>query len=329
MRVAILGAGRIADVHAKGAVLAGADLAGIYDIRSEVAEKLAARYSTKAFGSAAQIFEDRSIDAVAIATSTDTHADYIVSAAHAGKAILCEKPIDLSVARVEECQKKIEGTAAFIQIGFNRRFDPTFAKVAGAVRDGQIGRVENPTLISRDPAPAPIEYYKVSGGIFKDMTIHDFDMARFILPEEPTHVFAIGSVLLREELGAIGDFDTITVVLTTASGIQCQIINSRHCPFGFDQRIEAFGARGVIQADNLRVDEVRVYGDDFTDRRSRLPDFFLQRYAESYNREWQGFLECVKQGRPPLVSFNDGLIALKIAEAAKESVRSGSCVLID
>jgi myo-inositol 2-dehydrogenase/D-chiro-inositol 1-dehydrogenase len=327
-RVAILGAGRIAEVHARGVVLAGAELAGVFDIREDASQKLASRFSTRVFRSIEEALNDRTIDVVAIATSTDTHADYIVAAAKAGKAIFCEKPIDLSVARVEDCRKQIEGIGAFIQIGFNRRFDPTFLKVAATVHEGRIGRLENLTIISRDPAPASIEYYKVSGGIFKDMTIHDFDMARFIMPEEPVEVFAAGSVLVREEIGAIGDIDTATVVLKTASGIHCQIVNSRHCPFGFDQRIEAFGPLGAVHADNPRIDEVRFFARDYTDSRSRLPDFFLERYTESYNREWLSFFERLASAREPEVGFDDGLQALRIAEAANESLSSGAIVRI-
>lgn len=327
-RVAILGAGRIAEVHARGIRLAGAELAGIFDIREEAAAGLATRFSTKTYRSIETVLGDADVDAVAIATSTDTHADLIVASAKAGKAIFCEKPIDLSVTRVEQCRKQIEGTGVFIQIGFNRRFDPTFLKVAATVREGKIGRLENLMIVSRDPAPASIEYYKVSGGIFKDMTIHDFDMARFILPEEPVEVFATGSVLVREEIGAIGDIDTATVVLKTNSGIQCQIINSRHCVFGFDQRIEAFGPLGAVHADNPRIDDVRLFGHDYTDSRSRLPDFFLERYTESYNSEWRAFFECLAAGRQPPVTFEDGLMALKIAEAANESLKSGAKVRV-
>lgn len=327
-RVAVLGAGRIAEVHTRGIKLAGGELAGVFDIRKDAAQRLAAEFSTNVIASVDEALNDRSIDAVAIATSTDTHADYIVAAAKAGKAIFCEKPIDLSVARAEECRQQIAGLPAFIQIGFNRRFDPTFLKVQAAVREGRIGRLENLTIISRDPAPASIEYYKVSGGIFKDMSIHDFDMARFILPEEPVEVFATGSVLVREEIGAIGDIDTATVVLKTASGIHCQIINSRHCPFGFDQRIEAFGPLGAVHAENPRIDEVRYFDADHTDSRSRLCDFFLDRYTESYNREWHAFFACLANAREPEVTFQDGLQALKIAESANESLRSRAAVRI-
>jgi myo-inositol 2-dehydrogenase / D-chiro-inositol 1-dehydrogenase len=328
-KVAILGAGRIAEVHARGALLAGAQLAGIYDIRKDAAARLAARFSTQVLGSVDEALRDRSVDVIAIATSTDTHADYIVRAAQAGKAIFCEKPIDLSVARVEQCRKDIEGTNAFIQIGFNRRFDPTFVKVASTVKQGKIGRLESLTIISRDPAPASIEYLKVSGGLFKDMAIHDFDMARFILPEEPVEVFATGSVLVSREIGAIDDIDSSTVVLRTRSGILCQIMNSRRAVFGFDQRMEAFGSEGVIFADNPRLEHTRLSTKDATDSKAKLPDFFLERYTESYNLEWQGLLQSLASQRAPIATFDDGVQALKIAEAANRSLKSRAIVPID
>jgi len=326
--VAIMGAGRIAQVHARGVRLAGQRLEGIFDLRKDAAERLAAEFGTRSFESAEEALSSALVEVVCIATSTDTHADYIVAAAKAGKAIFCEKPIDLSVSRAVDCQRRIQTTGCFLQLGFNRRFDPTFSKVANAVRTGKIGRIENLTITSRDPAPASIEYYKVSGGIFKDMTIHDFDMARYILPEEPKEVFAIGSVLVSKEIGAIGDVDSTTVLLRTPSGIQCQIINSRHCVYGFDQRIEAFGSEGAIIAENPRLDEVRLYTKEATAAGSRLPDFFLERYTDSYNREWKDLFGRLAGGRPPAVTFDDGLKALQIAEAANESLESGTIVQI-
>lgn len=325
-RLAIFGAGRIAEVHARGALLAGAEVAGIFDIREEAAAMLAQRFSTKVIASAEAALQDPSIDIIAVATSTDTHADYIVSCAKAGKAIFCEKPIDLSVARAEACQREIAGLNAFIQIGFNRRFDPSFAKIATAVREETIGRIENLTIISRDPAPASIEYFKVSGGLFKDMAIHDFDMARYILPEEPVAVFATGSVLVSEEIGAIGDVDSTTVVMRTASGIQCQILNSRHCAYGYDQRVEAFGSEGAIHANNPHIDHTTTFSANVTDCRPRLPDFFLERYTESYNLQWRAILEALSTNGQPQVSFDDGLKALQLAEAANESMKTGALV---
>lgn len=327
-RVALLGAGRIAEVHARGIKLAGAELAGVFDIRLDFANRVASQFSAAVYPSLEAALNDRSVDAVAIATSTDTHADLIVAAARAGKAVFCEKPIDLSVARAEDCKRKISDINPFIQLGFNQRFDPTFRKVAETVRDGGVGKLRNLTIISRDPAPAPIEYFKVSGGIFKDMTIHNFDMARFVLPEEPVSIYATGSVLIDKRIGEIGDVDTTTIVMKTASGVLCQIMNSRHCSYGFDQRMEAFGSEGAVRAENPRVDEIRLYTSQMTDSHSRLPDFFLERYTESYNREWISFFKHLSEGAPPAVGFEDGMKALKIAEAANRSLASGSMVEI-
>jgi myo-inositol 2-dehydrogenase/D-chiro-inositol 1-dehydrogenase len=326
--VAILGAGRIAQVHARGVLLAGQRLGGIFDLRKDAAERLAAEFGTKTFGSAEEALSSSEIDVVCIATSTDTHADYIVASAKAGKAIFCEKPIDLSVSRALDCQRQIRPIDGFVQLGFNRRFDRTFSKVAETVRAGGIGKLENLTITSRDPAPASIEYLKVSGGLFKDMTIHDFDIARFILPEEPFEVFATGSILVSNRIGAIGDIDSATVILRTASGIQCQIINSRRCIYGFDQRIEAFGSEGAVFAENPRLDEIRLYNKTTTAAGSRLPDFFLERYTDSYNLEWRDLFKRLSEGKKPSVTFNDGLRALQIAEAANQSLKSGAMVRI-
>lgn len=323
-KVALFGAGRIAEVHARGIQLAGHELAGVFDVRADAAKRLADAFSSSVFATADGALADETVDAVVIATSTDTHADYIVACARAGKQIFCEKPIDLSVARAEECAREIADIDVFIQIGFNRRFDPTFMRIAEAVKNETIGKLENLTIISRDPAPASIDYLKVSGGMFKDMTIHDFDMARFILPEEPVEIFAAGSVLVSDEIGDIGDIDSGTVVMRTDSGIQCQILNSRHCIYGYDQRIEAFGSRGAIHAENPRLDFTRSYTEDITSASSRLPDFFLERYTDSYNREWKDFFANLSAGKKPSVSFEDGIKALKLAEAANRSLKSGT-----
>lgn len=327
-RVAILGAGKIAEVHARGVLLAGAELAGVFDIREEASRKLAARFSTRTFQSADDVFHSPDINVVAIATSTETHADYIVAAAKAGKAIFCEKPIDLSVARAEECLDQIAGTNVFIQVGFNRRFDPSIKNLADAVHRGEIGNVEHLTIITRDATPAPMDYYKTSGGLFKDMTIHDFDISRFILREEPEVVFALGSVKSNEQFRSINDIDTATVLLTTPSGAQCQIMNSRRCVYGFDLRIEVFGSDGAVHAENLRPHSTALYDKRSTESRPPLSPSYLERFMKSYEGEWQSFFERMLSNGMPRASFDDGLKALKIAEAANESLISGQPVPI-
>ncbi|RIY01994.1 inositol 2-dehydrogenase [Aureimonas flava] len=320
MRVALLGAGRIAEVHARGIRSAGAELAGVYDLRREAAEAAAGRFGGEVYADVEAALVDPRVEAVAIATPTDTHVDYLVRAVAAGKHVFCEKPIDLSVARALECRDRIGDAADRVQIGFNRRFDRTFARLRERLGEGAIGRIENLTIISRDPAPAPISYLASSGGILKDMTIHDFDMARLILGEEPVEVFATGSVLVDPAIGEAGDHDSISVVMRTASGVQCQILNTRRCAFGYDQRIEVFGEKGSLRAENPLVDELRVNLADGTDMRSRLSDFFLDRYIDAFAAQWVSFFANLWAGRPPAVTFRDGLRALELAEAGNRSI---------
>ncbi len=238
----------------------------------------------------------------------------------AGKQVFCEKPIDLSLARALECMEQIGDAADRVQIGFNRRFDRTFSRLRQRISDGAIGKIENLTIISRDPAPAPLSYLGSSGGILKDMSIHDFDMARFILGEEPVEVFATGSVLVDPEIGTVGDHDSISVVMRTASGVQCQILNSRRCAYGYDQRIEAFGEKGSLRAENPLVDELRANTANGTDTRSQLYDFFLERYQEAFAAQWSSFFGNLQAGKPPAVTFRDGLRALELAEAGNRSI---------
>lgn len=320
MRVALLGAGRIAEVHARGIKGAGAELAGVYDLRREAAEAVAGRFGGAVYGDLEAALSDPGIDAIAIATPTDTHADYLVRAVAAGKQVFCEKPIDLSLARALECMAEIGDAADRVQIGFNRRFDKTFSRLRERLSEGAIGKIENLTIISRDPAPAPVGYLASSGGILKDMAIHDFDMARFILGEEPVEVFATGSVLVDPEIGNVGDHDSISVVMRTASGVQCQILNSRRCAYGYDQRIEAFGEKGSLRAENPLVDELRVNLATGTDTRSQLSNFFLDRYMDAFAAQWVSFFSTLKAGKPPAVTFRDGLRALELAEAGNRSI---------
>jgi len=253
---ALLGAGRIGKVHAK-AIAGNADarLVAVADAFAEAAQAIADAYGC-AVRSIEDVEADKSIDAVVICTPTDTHADLIERFARAGKAVFCEKPIDLNLARVKQCLGVVKETGAVLMVGFNRRFDPHFAAVRAAIDEGRIGPVEMVQITSRDPGPPPISYIKSSGGILRDMTIHDFDMARFLLGEEPDTVFATASVLVDPAIGEAGDFDSVSIVLTTASRRQCSISNSRRATYGYDQRIEAFGVKGLT----LGQDRHRIMG---------------------------------------------------------------------
>jgi myo-inositol 2-dehydrogenase/D-chiro-inositol 1-dehydrogenase len=262
---------------------------------------------------------------VVICTPTDTHADLIERFSKAGKAIFCEKPIDLDVRRVEECLEVVEKTGAALMVGFNRRFDPHFMAVKKAIDDGAIGKVEMVTITSRDPGAPPVDYIKRSGGIFRDMTIHDFDMARFLLGEEPVSVSAHASVLVDKTIGEAGDYDSVSVILETASGRQALISNSRRATYGYDQRIEVHGSKGMVAAENQRPVSIEVANEKgYT--RPPLHDFFMTRYTEAYANEIAAFIAALSKGQKAAPSGADGLAALKLADAALTSAREGRTV---
>ncbi len=328
INVALLGAGRIGKVHAKAiGSTPGARLAAVADAFPEAAEAIAAAYGARV-STIDDIARADDIDAVIICTPTDTHADLIERFAKAGKAIFCEKPIDLSVERVKACLKTVEEEGATLMLGFNRRFDPHFKAVREAIDEGRIGNVEMVQITSRDPGAPPPSYIQSSGGIFLDMTIHDFDMARFLLGEEITTVYAAASVLVDPEIGKLGDYDSVTVVLTTASGKQCSISNSRRATYGYDQRIEVHGSEGVVAAENQRPVSIEVAtAQGYT--RPPLHDFFMTRYTDAYAAEITAFVKAIETGRAPSPSGEDGLKALALAEAALKSVAERRAVGMD
>ncbi len=324
---ALLGAGRIGKVHAQAIVSNhDAGLAAISDPVAQAADDLGQRYGAPV-RSIADIAADKRIDAVVICTPTDTHADLIELFARAGKAIFCEKPVDLSVARVRACLKTVEDTGARLMVGFNRRFDPHFQAVRQAIDEGRIGTVEMVQIVSRDPGPPPPAYIASSGGIFRDMTIHDFDMARFLLGEEIETVYAAASVLVDPEIGRLGDHDSASVVLTTASGRQCSISNSRRASYGYDQRIEVHGSLGAVSAQNQRPVSVELATADGY-RLPPLHDFFMTRYTQAYAAEIAAFIATIRDGKDPSPSGADGLAALLLAEAALKSVQEGRAVRV-
>jgi myo-inositol 2-dehydrogenase / D-chiro-inositol 1-dehydrogenase len=324
---ALLGAGRIGKVHAK-AVGSNpqARLVAVADAFEKAANDLATAYGAEV-RSIDEIEESPDIDAVVICTPTDTHADLIERFAAAGKAVFCEKPIDLDVKRVKECLAVVEKTGATLMVGFNRRFDPHFMAVRKAIDDGAIGKVEMVTITSRDPGPPPYDYITRSGGIFRDMTIHDFDMARFLLGEEPVSVSAHASVLVDKKIGELGDFDSVSVILATASGKQCIISNSRRATYGYDQRIEVHGSEGMIAAENQRPVSIEIAnGKGYT--RPPLHDFFMTRYLDAYANEIASFIAAVNSHTKASPSGQDGLVALTLAEAALRSAKEGKTIQV-
>ena len=318
-RLGLLGAGRIGKVHAKAiSASAGARLVAVADAFPAAATALADHYGCEV-RSIAAILAAKDIDAVVICTPTDTHADLIEKFARAGKAIFCEKPIDLSLARVKACLKVVRDSKAVLMVGFNRRFDPHFSAVRAAIDAGTIGAVEMVTIISRDPGAPPYDYITRSGGIFRDMTIHDFDMARFMLGEEISAVSAQASVLTDPNIAKLGDFDSVSVMLTTASGKHCTISNSRRATYGYDQRVEVHGSLGSVAAENQRPVSIEVAtAAGYT--RPPLHDFFMTRYTDAYAAEIAAFVAAVADKGAASPSGEDGLVALALAEAALQSV---------
>ena len=319
---ALIGAGRIGRIHAANLVtLAGAELACVADTDVAAAQTLAQLHGARIVP-AREAISDDSIDALLIASSTDTHADLIEAGARAGKPIFCEKPLDLDLERAARCLAVAEQAGILLHLGFNRRYDPGFARIRREITAGGIGPLATLAITSRDPAPPPLEYVRRSGGLFRDMMIHDFDMARWMMGEEPVQVYARGACFVDPGFEAAGDVDTAAVLLTTASGRICQITNSRRCSFGYDQRIEAFGELGMLRAENATATRVeRADRAGFTSEPA-LP-FFLERYAEAYRIELSSFVSALRQNSAMPVSAEDGRRALVLAEAAIKSLKSG------
>jgi myo-inositol 2-dehydrogenase / D-chiro-inositol 1-dehydrogenase len=323
--LAQFGAGRIGQIHARNAAAAeGVRLKYVIDVNEAAADGLAEAVGATA-GDRDTALGDPEVAGVIIGSSTDTHADLIEASARAGKAIFCEKPIDLSLERTRGCLAVVRETGVPLFIGFNRRFDPSFAGLKDALDSGRIGKLENLTITSRDPAPPPADYVARSGGLFRDMMIHDFDMARWLLGAEPVRLYARGSVLVEPAIGRAGDVDSAVVVLETKAGVQCQIINSRRAAYGYDQRIEAFGEKGLLLAGNRDARALQAWtGDGIAGEKPLY--FFLERYAEAYKAEMAHFLACLAGKEQPRVAAADGLRALELAEAANASLKSGQAV---
>ena len=327
LKFGLLGAGRIGKVHARALTSdANAKLVAVADAMPAAAEAIAKQYGCEVRTIDA-ILAAKDIDAVVICTPTDTHADLIEAFVKAGKAVFCEKPIDLSLARVKTCLATVRAAKGTLMVGFNRRFDPHFAAVKAEIDKGSIGEVEMITITSRDPGAPPVDYIKRSGGIFRDMTIHDFDMARWLLGEEVTEVSAMAAVLVDPAIGAAGDSDSVQVMLKTASGKMALISNSRRATYGYDQRIEVHGSKGAVSAENQRPVSIELAnGLGYT--RPPLHDFFMTRYTEAYGAEIAGFIKAVTGKTPANPSGEDGLKALALAEASLKSVKEGRMVKV-
>jgi myo-inositol 2-dehydrogenase/D-chiro-inositol 1-dehydrogenase len=322
---ALFGAGRIGRIHAENLrAHPRAAIRYVVDVDAAACARIA-EATGAARADASTALADDAVDALLIASPTDTHADLIEAGAAAGKAILCEKPVDLDAARARQCVAAARKAGILLAIGFNRRYDPSFRRVRDGIAAGEIGEVENVLVVSRDPAPPPAGYVARSGGMFRDMSIHDFDMARWLLGEEPVEVAAQGACLVDPAIGAAGDIDTAAVMLRTASGRLAQVVNSRRAAFGYDQRIEVCGATGMLRAGNRRATAVEHADADGYRRDPALP-FFLERYAEAYRLELDAFVRRLHGEDADLVSGEDGIRALEIADAAERAMRTRSIV---
>ena len=321
IRLGLIGAGRIGRVHAEHLSyrIPEANLVAVSDIIVEAAEKLASDFQIPAtYKDHRRIMEDKTIEAVVICSSTDTHAMMIAEAATAGKHIFCEKPIDHDLSKIDRVLAAVEQTGVKLQVGFNRRFDPNFQRVREIMAAGEIGEPHILRITSRDPGPPPIEYIKVSGGIFLDMTIHDFDMARFLMGEEVEEIYATGGVRVDPQIGEAGDIDTAIITLRFENGAIGTIDNSRKAVYGYDQRVEVFGSEGVVMVSSNTPHNAVV--SNASGVFGPLPlFFFIERYTEAYVAEMKEFIECIQQDTAPPVTGIDGRIPVVMAYAAKKS----------
>lgn len=330
INIGIIGAGRIARVHAETLSyrIPEAKVLAVADIIPDAAKKLAADFQIPAvFESHRPIMDDKRIDAVVICSSTDTHAQMITEAAQAGKHVFCEKPIALELPKIDAALQAVDKTKVKLQVGFNRRFDPSFKRARELVASGQIGTPHLLRITSRDPAPPPLAYVKVSGGIFLDMTIHDFDMARYMLGEI-VEVYAVGNVLIDPEIGKAGDVDTAVTTLKFANGALGVIDNSRKAVYGYDQRVEVFGSNGMAMVANKTPDQV-IQSNGVGVHSAKPLYFFLERYGDAFLQEMREFIACLKENETPSVGGFDGRIAVVIGYAAKRSLVEGRPVRVE
>ena len=321
LRIGIIGAGRIGRVHAETLAfrIPEAVPSAIADTNGDAAREVAERYGIpRVARDNKEILNDPAIDAVLICSPTETHADLVVGAARAGKHIFCEKPIDHSLSKIDFALQEVRKSGVKFQVGFNRRFDSNFARVRTAVTQGEIGTPHLMHIISRDPGPPPISYIKTSGGIFLDMTIHDFDMARFLVGDEVETIYATGSVRVDPEIEKAGDLDTVLIVLQFKNGVIGTIDNSRKAVYGYDQRVEILGSKGAIATENCYPNQAILSTASAIQRDLPL-NFFMERYTESFVSELRAFVQAVLQDKPVAVNGMDGRIAVVMGLAARKS----------
>ncbi len=321
LRIGIIGAGRIGKVHAETLAfrLPDATVSAIADVNGDAAKEVAERFRIpRAVIDSGEIINDPSIDAVLICSPTETHAELVIQAARAGKHIFCEKPIDHSLSKIDLALHEVKKSGVKFQVGFNRRFDANFSRVRAAVTEGEIGTPHLMHIVSRDPGPPPISYVKVSGGIFLDMTIHDFDMARFLVGDEVESIYTAGGVRVDPEIGKAGDLDTVVIVLQFRNGVIGTIDNSRQAVYGYDQRVEILGSKGAITTENCYPNQAILSTGTAVQRDLPL-HFFMDRYTESFVSELRAFVQAILRNKPVPVNGMDGRIAVVMGLAARKS----------
>lgn len=320
--VGIIGLGRIGRIHLKNLCtqINGVMVIGAMNPSADGRDFAAGFNLPIVTDNADELIHHPAIDAILVCTPTDLHADYVVRAAKAGKAVFCEKPIDLSLERVRKTLALVEQAGTPLMLAFNQRFDPHFQEIRKGIEEGKIGRLRSIHITSRDPSPPPISYIQQSGGLFMDMSIHDLDMARYLLNDEIVEVYAKGFNIIDPEIGAVGDIDTGYILLTSKNQVTVFIENSRQSSYGYDQRLEVFGSKGMMMAENpLKTNH--VFLDSGGMHRPRYQDFFIDRYAESYKAEMHAFVEALNQKKPMPITGEDGLQATLLALAAEKSMK--------
>ncbi len=323
---ALLGAGRIGKMHAQNIISnSKCNLVSVYDVNKDNANIVANLCNAKVEDSPEEAINNQEVQAVFIASTTTTHIKYIILSAKAGKPTLCEKPIDLDIDKVNNCYNEIKNLNVPIQIGFNRRFDESHRKLKLAKDKGEIGNLEMIIITSRDPSPSTVEYHKTSGGLFRDCTIHDFDLSRFYLDNDPiVEISAFASNLVSEDLRKIGDYDTAMILMKSKNGVLIHINNSRRSVYGYDQRVEIFGSKGMLISNNQTQTSVEKFNKEGTFVKEPILDFFIERYDQAYKSQLNDFIIKIEENKKPSVTYEDGQSALILANAAYESLEKNT-----
>ena len=330
INVALLGLGRIGQMHAENLINHKSfKLKYTFDISKKLAKNISKKFNTVDISTPEKAFRDKNIDLIFIASSTSTHIKFIKDAVKYKKVVFCEKPLDLNIDKVNKCLKEIKKYKPKIQLGFNRRYDPGHSSIKQELRKGKIGKLEKIIITSRDPAPPSLAYLKVSGGIFKDMMIHDFDLLRFYLEKDDIeNIFTTASNISDKKFNKINDYELASCLLKSKKGVQCIITNSRHCSFGYDQRVELFGSKGMLISGNKNENETEIFTKNNTSQKKPLLNFFIDRYVDAYRLQLDELASYTKKNKRPISSFEDGRRALIIANAASASLKQKKQVKI-